>query len=81
MAATGNNPASAFPTAPPRFFDRGNGAKLLQPANQAPLVATVVTTTPALTSYGFTLAQATAMIALVNAMQAALISAGIMSAT
>ncbi len=33
------NPASAFPSAPPRFFDQGNGAKLLQPQNQVPFVA------------------------------------------
>lgn len=33
------NPASQFPSAPPRFLDRGNGAKVLQPANQVAFVA------------------------------------------
>jgi hypothetical protein len=28
------NPASEFPSAPPKFVDNGSGAKLLQPNNQ-----------------------------------------------
>ena len=39
----------------------------------------VVTTTPALTSYGYTLAQATAVLTLVNNIRAALVANGIMS--
>lgn len=31
-------------TAPPRYFDRGNGARLLQPANQSALLTTLPTT-------------------------------------
>lgn len=59
-----SNPASTFPSAPPRFFDRGSGAKLLQPANQVAFVADPTDLPTALT----------AAIALRNA----LVTAGIM---
>lgn len=58
------NPASNFPNAPPRFFDRGNGAKLLQPQNQVALAAVPTDTASLITAVG--------------AHQAALIAAGIM---
>jgi hypothetical protein len=41
--------------------------------------AAVVTTAPALTSYGFTSAQATAIITLVNEMRAVLVAKGLMA--
>jgi hypothetical protein len=64
----GNNPASNFPTtAPPKFFDNGSGAKLLQPNNQAPLIAAPTDL-------------ATSIVA-INAIIAALVNAGIASAT
>lgn len=33
------NPAAQFPSAPPKFFDNGSGAKLLQPDNQVAFLA------------------------------------------
>lgn len=54
-------------TAPPRYFDRGNGARLLQPANQAALAAVPTDL-------------ATALVA-IAAHQAALIAAGIMKSS
>lgn len=59
-----NNPASQFPSAPPRFLDRGNGAKVLQPDNQVSYVATPTDLPTALTS--------------IISLRAALITAGIM---
>lgn len=56
------NQTDAFPLAPPRYFDRGSGAKLLQPHNQAPFVAP-----------GAAYAQAD-----ITAIVAALVAAGIM---
>lgn len=64
----GNNPASAFPSAPPRFFDNGAGAKLLQPDNQIASIATIATN-----------ATGTAISVAVNAVIAALNSAGIVT--
>lgn len=58
------NPASAFPSAPPIFVDRGSGAKLLQPDNQVAYSATPTDTASLITAS--------------NAHRAALIAAGIM---
>lgn len=57
-----SNTATTFPVAPPRFFDDGLGARLLQTANQAPLVAP---------SAAYVQAEAVAVVA-------ALVAAGIM---
>lgn len=59
------NPASVFPSAPPRFFDRGSGAKLLQPDNQV-----------AFQAIGAAYAQAE-----VTALRDALVTAGIMKSS
>lgn len=63
-----------FPQAPPRYLDDGQGVRLLQAENQAGAItaatttqAAVVTTAAALTSYGYTEAQANALVAAVNA--------------
>lgn len=64
----GNNPASAFPSAPPRFFDNGTGAKLLLPDNQVASIATIATN-----------ATGTAISVAVNAVIAALNTAGIVT--
>lgn len=69
----GNNPASQFPKAPPRFFDRGNGAKLLQPTNQVASIATIITTA--------TTGDVATIGARVNSIIAALQTAGIMQTT
>lgn len=44
------NPASNFPTPPPKFFDNGSGAKLLQPSNQVAFVANPTDLATALTA-------------------------------
>jgi len=36
--STGNE-VNQFPNAPPKYFDNGSGAKLLQPSNQVPFLA------------------------------------------
>lgn len=36
--STGNE-VNQFPNAPPKYYDNGSGAKLLQPANQVPYLA------------------------------------------
>lgn len=59
------NPASQFPSAPPSFFDKGNGAKLLQPDNQV-----------AYQAIGAAYVQAE-----VTALRNALVTAGIMKAS
>lgn len=69
----GNNPVDVFPSAPPKFFDNGSGAKLLQPANQVALIATVITTA--------TTGDVSTIGTRVNSIIAALQTAGIMSTT
>lgn len=64
------NPASAFPSAPPRFFDRGNGAKLLQPQNQVAYQGNLAND-----------ANGAAIATAVNGLRNALVVAGIMKAS
>jgi len=61
------NPASIFPSAPPRFFDRGSGAKLLQPENQVAFLVSATDLPTAITS--------------IDTIRTALITAGIMKAS
>lgn len=65
------------------YVDDGSGALLNQPANQVANVATVITTAATSTTpFGFaTAAQANNLVSLVNAMQVALIAAGIMKSS
>lgn len=65
------------------YLDDGTGGLVQQTANQATFVATVITTAATSTTpYGFaTAAQANNLVTLANAMQAALIAAGIMKAS
>jgi hypothetical protein len=51
------------------------------PVDQAAYVALVSTSAPIQSGYGFTVTQATAVISLVNAMQAALVEKGLMAAS
>lgn len=61
-------------------FDEDTGEWTGITVPESPTVVTpVVTTTPALTSYGFTLAQAEAIITNLNDVTAALIAAGLLA--
>jgi len=77
------NPSNAFPQSPPKVFDDGAGAVVLQPKNMSVITTGVITTAATSTSpFGFaTAAQADALVTAVNAMRAALISAGIVTTT
>lgn len=57
----------------------GPNGIITQDGVQAAALTPVVSTTPALTSYGFTLAQAEAIIANLNAVTAALAGAGLLA--
>lgn len=77
------NPANAFPSSPPKVFDDGAGAVFFQPKNMTVRTTGVITTAATSTTpFGFaTAAQADAIVATVNAMYAALLSAGIVTTT
>jgi len=77
------NPSNAFPTSPPKVFDDGAGAKVLQPKNMTVITTGVITTaSTSTTPFGFaTAAQGDAIVAAVNAMYSALQSAGIVTTT
>jgi len=51
------------------------------PVVQAATLAAITTTTPTITAYGYTLAQATAILANLNAITTALINKGILAAS
>lgn len=68
---SGSNPVDVYPSAPPRFFDNGSGAKLLLPANQVASIATIITTA--------TTGDVSTIGTRVNSIIAALQTAGIMA--
>lgn len=58
-------------------LDNGQDPQVLQPNNQYPNPGAVVTTAPTSGGYGYTQAQAAALITTVNALLAACVAAGI----
>lgn len=62
-----------------RYLDDGEGALVNQPANQVAKIAAVATTAATNSSpYGYSQAQADAIVARVNSIITALVAAGIM---